>query len=583
LSTLISEGIQYITPRHAYVISAFVMFELNRANSCTGPVDDVTGGETLSGKAYLKRNLYFLNNAEHDMGTVRPAEEGMVDALPYNINLLLTIVSAIRQHALCDRMRLVKLTGEMNSSDATCDVTQGETSTHLSRCLDSFLSCVKVMVDIGERIAVHLPCNIHGRQLGGMLIRGLVEAYIGSDSYSSKAIKPLSYLAGDQDSPLRRLIDPRRYADAVKNSSTHPLLDSSRRQVDNTAKSCSIEQLIGIQPPTPVIDVVKALFTADLVDLQVSGCGYGDFLIWCNLPISPEPLLFDYISNFPNLSVLREGESRNEAWVLDEDETELDYAHLSARYDFSLLVFLRQWHAPWTPDSHLSFSIPFRRSVSTLALCAHRFGVPHDMVALVNSFLPRSWWPDDRRRCWCRDCQMNNSKQKSQSSNWDSQYCLRSEKNDQINRLSGEEKSNAIASSTTGEDKSKPAPTLITCAGCQVAMTCSKEHMKFLHKDGHKRYCGLPPFRAPFHEEDNEICREVLGDEIVLETNGLENIIDEQNTQEVDIIDDGSWESVNSNEEEAVEPGKSDVIFSFFNSKSYKLQQRVQYPFSNFF
>ena len=569
LSTLISEGIQYISPRHANVICAFVMFELNRANSCAGPVDDVTGGETLSGKAYLKRNLYFLNNAEHDMGTVRPAEEGLVDTVPFNINLLLTIVSAIRQHALCDRMRLVKLIGEKNSSNATCDMTQGEISTRLFRCRDSFLSCVKVMVDIGERIAVHLPCNIHGRQLGGMLIRGLVESYIGSDSYSLKASKPLSYLA-DQDSRLRSLIDPRRYADAVMNSSIHPLLDSSRSQVDSTANSCSIEHLIGIQPHKQVIDAVKALFTADLVDLQVSGCGYGDFLIWCNLPISPEPLLFDYVSNFPNLSNAGEGESWNEAWVVDEDETELDYAHLSARYDFSLLVFLRQWHAPWTPDSHLSFSIPFRRSVSTLALCAHRFGVPHDMVALVNSFLPRSWWPDDRRSCWCRDCQMN---RKSQSSNWDSQYFLRSERNDQNSRLSSE-----------WDEKTKPTPTLITCSGCQVAMACSKEHMKFLHKDGHRRYCGKPPFRAPFHEEDNEICREVLGDGEEQETNGLENI-DDQNIgfQEEDTIDDGSWESVDSNEEEAVEPGKSDVIFLFFNSKSYKLQQRVHYPFSNFF
>ncbi|KAL3827603.1 hypothetical protein ACHAXA_002100 [Cyclostephanos tholiformis] len=570
LSTLISEGIQYISPRHANVICAFVMLELNCANSCAGPVDDVTGGERLSGKAYLKRNLYFLNNAEHDIGTVRSAEEGLPqDTAPFNTNLLLTIVSAIRQHALCDRMRLAKLVDEMNNPDATCHVTQGDTSIRLSRCLDSFLLCVKIMVDIGERIAVQLPCNIHGRQLGGMLIRGLLESYIGSDSYSLKASKPLSYIARDQDPHLKSLIDPCRYAEAVAKSSIHPLLDLSRNQVSSSASGCSIEHLIGIQPPTPVIDTVKALFTADLVDLQVSGCGYGDFLIWCHLPISPEPLLFDYVSNFPNLSHLGEGESRNEAWVVDEDGIELDYAHLSARYDFSLLVFLRQWHAPWTPDSHLSFSIPFRRSISTLALCAHRFGVPHDIVALVNSFLPRSWWPDDRRCCWCRDCQMNRSKHKSQSGNWDSQYCLRSERKDQYSSLRSEK-----------EEKPKLAPTLMTCSGCQVAMACSKEHMKFLHRDGHKRYCGRPPFRAPFHKEDNEICREVLGDGEGDKTNVLEIAVD-QNTvvQEDENMDDGSWESVDS-EEEVAEPGKSDVILAFFNSKSYKLQQRThQYPF----
>jgi hypothetical protein len=64
-----------------------------------------------------------------------------------------------------------------------------------------------------------------------------------------------------------------------------------------------------------------------------------------------------------------------------------------------------------------------------------------------------------------------------------------------------------------------------------------------------------------------------------------ENVDDQDDavTQEDDIIDDGSWESVDSNEEEVIEPGISDVIFSFFNSKSYKLQQRVEYPFANFF
>lgn len=579
LSTLISEGITHFSPRHANVISAFVMLELNRANSCAGPMDDVNGNEALSGKAYLKRSLYFLNNAEHDIGRVRPAEEGLPqDTAPFNINLLLMIVSALRLKALSERMRLVKLTDEMNSSSATSDRKQDDISTRRSRCLDSFLSCVKVMVDIGERIALQLPCNIHGRQLGGMLIRGLVESYIGSDSYSSQARKPLSYLAREEDSSLRSLIDPRRYADAVANSSNHPLLDPSRSHCDSATGRYSIEHLIGIQPPIPVVDTVKALFTADLVDLQVSGCGYGDFLIWCHLPISPEPLLFDFISNFPNLSDVDEGESQNEAWVVDEDEIELNYAHLSARYDFSLLVFLRQWHAPWTPDSHLSFSLPFRRSVSTLALCAHRYGVPHDMVALVNSFLPRSWWPDDRRCCWCRDCQMTSLKHQSQSSNWDSQYCLRSER---------KEKSKDGQSSHLGserEEKSKPPLTLMTCSGCQVAMACSKEHMKVMHKDGHKRYCGLPPFRAPFHEDDNEICR-VLGVLGYGEEEVRENVDDQDDavTQEDDIIDDGSWESVDSNEEEVIEPGISDVIFSFFNSKSYKLQQRVEYPFANFF
>ena len=113
LSTLISEGITHFSPRHANVISAFVMLELNRANSCAGPMDDVNGNEALSGKAYLKRSLYFLNNAEHDIGRVRPAEEGLPqDTAPFNINLLLMIVSALRLKALSERNGIVPLRGD---------------------------------------------------------------------------------------------------------------------------------------------------------------------------------------------------------------------------------------------------------------------------------------------------------------------------------------------------------------------------------------------------------------------------------------------------------------------------------------
>lgn len=223
--------------------------------------------------------------------------------------------------------------------------------------------------------------------------------------------------------------------------------------------------------------------------------------------------------------------------ILSKDGNELNYSYLSARYDFSLLVFLRHWHSPWTPKSHLSFSVPYRSAVSTLASCAHRYAVPSDIVALVNSFLPRSWWPDERRSCWCQDCQL-----------------------DQLKREFGSEK----------KKKSKP-DSFITCSGCQVALACSKEHMKFLHKDGHKRYCGLPPFRAPFAEEDNILCQEILGDAI-----GIDSILD---TNLNDNDDDGSWESVESDDEDAADLGKSDVILSFFNNKSYKFQQRVHLPF----
>ncbi|KAL7554386.1 hypothetical protein ACHAWF_017831 [Thalassiosira exigua] len=541
LSTLISFGITNMTRRHANVLCAFVMEEINRASTGAGPADGVgdENGE-LAGKAYLKQNIYFLNNAEYD-AFGRPSEGVPQDGAgcQLNVNLLLAIASAVREHAVSDRMRLIKL---LSRNDKGGD--------DQSEILNSFQACVDILVDIGERCLLRLPTNNSGRQLGGMIVRGLVESYVSSDNLSAKKEMAFSYLAQESNGKCRSVIDPRRYADAVANSSSHPLLDPKRSTCQKKTDPQSIEHFIGSRPPKDVIDIVKGLFMRDLVDLQVSGCGYGDWLSWCNLPISPEPLLFDFISNFPNLS--REGDpgepQNSNTWVVDEDGTELDQSSLSARYDFSLLVFLRQWHSPWTPES-----------------------VPHDISIHVNSFLPRSWWPDDRRSCWCRDCQLNQlkagfkAKIASRQSNWSK----------------GGEK----ALSSLVEDEKKKSPTLMTCPGCHVAMACSKDHLKYLHQDGHKRYCGLPPFRAPFSEEDDNLCRQIFGgkeDASDVENDHGEN--ESEQGAEIDEEHEDDWESVDSNEEaEGAEQSRSETILAFFDDKSYRLQRREAPPFANFF
>ena len=131
------------------------------------------------------------------------------------------------------------------------------------------------------------------------------------------------------------------------------------------------------------------------------------------------------------------------------------------------------------------------------------------------------------------------------------------------------------------EQKTK-APNLMTCPGCQVALVCSKEHLDYLHKDGHKRCCGLPPFRLPFNEEDNRLCREIFGsDKKEAETGLLDYYEDDDGDAEQEDDDDGSWESIDSSDEAAL--SKTQIIHSFFMAKSYKLQQRELPPFANFF
>ena len=264
-----------MTEKVANVICAFILKEINRTSSLVGPTDGV--------RDYLRQNIHFLNSIDE-----RPQE------CQLNINLILSILSALRQHAVSDRMRLI-------ANSATGDEEK-------IKCVNSFQTCVYAMVDIGERCLLRLPTNNQSRQ-----IRGLVEAYVGSSHRTEKAL--LSYLGTETGTGLRSIIDPLRYADAVANSSNNPLLDPSHSHGRNLNGEHSIKHWgnRSNQPPKDVQDIVKALFMRDLVDLQISGCGYGDFLSWCNLPIHPEPLLFDYISNFPT-----GGELRSDHWVVDE-------------------------------------------------------------------------------------------------------------------------------------------------------------------------------------------------------------------------------------------------------------------------
>jgi hypothetical protein len=60
-----------------------------------------------------------------------------------------------------------------------------------------------------------------------------------------------------------------------------------------------------------------------MVDIRSSGCGYGDFLTWCRLPVDAyEPLLFYHYFNYPAAEDDEdEGEEHEErAYFWEQDE-----------------------------------------------------------------------------------------------------------------------------------------------------------------------------------------------------------------------------------------------------------------------
>jgi hypothetical protein len=104
--------------------------------------------------------------------------------------------------------------------------------------------------------------------------------------------------------------------------------------------------------------------------------------------------------------------------------------------------------------------------------------------------------------------------------------------------------------------------------------------LKSLYQEGHKRQCGLPPFKPPFSKEDNLLVREIF--------EGFEDALDDKDIgEDADPNDEDadSWESVDSNSEEGQRFSIHDKIFSWFNDKSYKIQRREAPapPFAHFF
>lgn len=534
VSTLIGYGIENMTNQHASIICAFFVRELD--------IDDSSDNEQTHQKAYLKQNLHFMNNE----GLERDEDDD--PSTITHVHLLSAILNGIRIHAVLDRMRLGSL---LNDADENSD----NINPNAARIYQSFNACVNILVDIGERILLRLPTNFVNRQLAGLVVRGLLESFM--DNAMDETDSAACYLSHNNiDSKLRSVVDPLRYANAISNSSEHPLINP---HLNAKAR----EQKIG-HPPRDVQDLVKGLFRRNLVDLNIAGFGYGDFLCWLHLPIHPEPLLFDYVSNFPQEDEDEEPSQEYE-WVQDEHGF-MEYPRLVACYDFSLLMLIREWNRPWTPQSHLSYSLPFRNAITSLALCAHRYGVPASIVEIVNSFLPRSWFDDDRMCCWSNECQLTQLSQlyrekiSSRSSNWDDETLIQPKQTLQR----------------------KPRRALSSC-GCKVAMVCCKDHMKKLHQEGHKRQCGLPPFRPPYSKDENTFVREIFEGSDAGKADGIGKGFDEQSDADQNEDDTDSWESVDTNAEDSQRCTMHDKIYSWFNRQSYKIQRREAPPFANFY
>ena len=285
-----------------------------------------------------------------------------------------------------------------------------------------------------------------------------------------------------------------------------------------------------------------------------------------------DPLLYDHNIQYPDVD-------DDSPWVSDEEGKDLSGYEIASRIDFSVMMLQRAWNAPWTVKSHGTFSTQHKAAMKTLAMIAWKFGMPNEISLRVNAFLPRSWWPDDRKKCWCHDCQLldlSTSLRDKVTAREASPSRPPSLPQDVPQQLPATMHNTSLMRSLPTSKPSDSTTRLTQCQCHSHVYYCSKEHRKYLMQDGHKRVCGMPPFRAHGIEEDL-LVREVFGKPDA-GANNSDDEMDEESEDDAEFCgsdDESCWESVGSDEEDGeyatpIQRTRTEIIYKFFNSKSYK-------------
>jgi hypothetical protein len=545
---LIADGLTYLTTDHASALAAFVRLSYETGNTFSFFDEEEEEDKDLTErqKSLLKKNLYMLRVVEaedaEDGAGARRKEDG---APP---GLVRGMVIGLGSRAVKERHNLEMLREQLQKSDQ--DATNSELCDLVERSMDSFYNCVRALVDIGEASIQRLQPTRRTMLLCSLIVRALVQAHLDPIHSAASCSPPTGYIGLESlELEAMRLISPKRYANSVTQATDRILREVERSKKEAQTSSAEsrvdvvkgrLERFLQERPSGDVKDVVRDLFVRDMVSVQHAGCGYGDFLVWFGFQIQPyDSILFRDIHNHPST------EEEETEWDVDEENEELDLVGLKARHEFSLLGLLRAWHAPWSPASHHSFQPSFRKAVCTLAVCAHRLHMPSEMALRVFEFLPRDWWPDERKECWCWDCIVKDMGKRHQ------------EKRLQRIGVVGEENE---------KRDSERVRSLAYCPGCSVAMYCCHAHRAYHFKESHKRECQIPPFRRLGPKED-ALFAEVFGQE------DIDHLPPNPDLDVEGDDDDGSWESIDSNEEleHETELSTTRIVTRFFEKSATAL------------
>ncbi len=430
---------------------------------------------------------------------------------------------------------------------------------------ESHLKSVDTLVRIGKVASRRLPADTVTEHIGSKIVRFLVLSSIDliphENCARSDACSEQDLFIGDRfgEGINESITNYNRYVEGIcefkmKDRRLHDIkrtfLDFV--EIENVESDDLINEVF-LSPPSRELQlVVKTLFLSQLVDVDFSGCGYGDFLVWCRLPIHIyEPMLYEHIVHYPSNYLDEDEESsddeepENRLKYYDDEGNLLKGGYLYARYDFSLLLLRKAWTAPWSFQNHSSYQLEFREAVWTLLLCAHRYGMSSDIPYIICSFLPRSFWPDERIKCWRYECEVENM-----------DYLL-------YNR---------------GSPKNKPS---IICANSLTAHACNQKHMNQILHEGLRRTCKLPPMRTLNHEDEMFCKNFAVKKSDKIQDIGGDRCVDKSSDSSED-DNDSCWESIGSEENEEI--SEAEVIYRYFETNAYKFKRLSDGPaFASFY
>lgn len=222
----------------------------------------------------------------------------------------------------------------------------------------------------------------------------------------------------------------------------------------------------------------------------------------------------------------------------------MTYRELAERHDIGILLYLRALRAPWSPESHASFSYKVRKSVKTVWLCVRRKQYPVEVAERICTFLHRDWWQDEDIECW-------------------DFYCR--------NRT-------VTGDALAAYENKEHGPSIfrtIKCPKCMIPRYCDRTCRTCALRNGHKSNCSKLQFSGdPVENDERQLYVDILGSVPKFLTSDASTAQPSGSFMAVDMeIEDeeSSWETIESGDEaDDLRESPTKAISQFFE----KLRER---------